>query len=193
MNYGDEKIIKLLNGYKSRVSGNIYDGYYIKEDLYRFVLEEIFADKLYIYLPIRFIGCEEISYLNVENMDFFCMNKSGKIQLGFKKTDIEVVENKLLESTVHNILEEAKKVNSSIELMENGKIEISDDNFVYWRDYKVLYGKKMLYVMLFVLEVEKTMTYGKFTCGYEDVILWKPIFVSMLDTIEVGENRYDNN
>ena len=185
MGYGDEKLIKLLNAHKLRVYGNIFDGYYIKEDLYRFVLKKIFADKLYMYLPIRFIGCEEISYLNVENMDFFCMNESGKIQLGFKRTNIEVVENKLLESTLHNILQEVKKANRSVEFMENGKIEISNNDFLYWKDYKMSYGKKMLYVMLFVLEIEKTMTYGKFTCGYEEAILWKPIFHSMLDTIEV--------
>lgn len=187
MEYGDEKIIKFLNGYKSRVYGNIYDGYCIKEDLYRFALKEIFEDKLYMYLPIRFIRCEEISYLNVENMDFFCMNESGKIQLALKNTNIDIAESDLLESTLHNILGEAKKVNNSVEFMENGKIEIRDGDFVYWKDYKVLYGKKMLYVLLFVLELEKTMIYGKFTCGYEEAVLWKPIFISMLNTIEVRE------
>lgn len=182
MKYGDEGIIKTLNAYKKQVQGNIYEGFSVCEDLYRFSEKEIIPGFFKLYLPIRFKDITEGNIFNIEKMDKIYANKKQTIQLRFKKLQqrvTEAEEEEFLKATCEQIT----FLNPSVEILENGE----EENHIRWIDYKTTYGKSNWYEMLFSIWKNEYMLYGEFTCSYYDAVHWKNIFLSMIKTGEILE------
>ena len=182
MHYGDEGIVKLLNAYKKQIQGNIYEGFSVCEDLYRFSKKEVIPEFYKLYLPIRFKDITEGNIFNIQKMDKIYANKKQTIQLKFKRIETKVTKQES-EEFLRVICEQITCLNPSIEILENGEAE----NNIRWIDYKITYGKSNGYVMLFCIWKNEQMLYGEFTCAYHEAVYWKYIFLSMIKTGELLE------
>lgn len=186
--YGDEEIIKLLNEYKKGVQGDIYSGYIIREDFHKFVQRDIFENKLSMFVPLRFkkMEIEEMqSMILPERFDVLYVNSKGNIQLAFKLIDVKITWEEL-KNSVEKIKEGIKTVSPSSSFYDSGIIKIDGGTGVKWFDYKNVYNSSSVYMLCFYLQVMGKMLDGKFLCDYRKAKYWKPIFLEMLNTIEVN-------
>lgn len=188
MKYGDEEIVELLNKYKKGVYGDVYSGFYIKEDLYYFVERSLFDGQVLVYLPIRFhiMSEDEIKEkykLVVPQLVY--RNNQDTIQITFNYMDKEYAADEVT-STIDIFENHMKKLNKGNKIIEKGIIE-NENNTIGWIDFITPLGKSSLYVKYFTLSVNNKNVNGQFVCEYINSSLWNPVFLEILKSIKIKE------
>lgn len=188
-NYGDEEIVRQLNLYKKGVYGTIYDGLYIKGDLHHFVKQNLFQNRMSIYIPLRFDKMETSDIRKkyiIDIPDIVYKNTKDTINITFR-----YVKEKIEKDKIQEILELGKKyikkLNGNCLFFEHAIFSYRN-NCIGWIDYKIdgLYGS--FYIMFYVIPIKENCITGKFICEYRKAILWKSVMLQMLETIEIKED-----
>lgn len=183
--YGDEETIKLLNKYKTGIWGDIHTGYYIREDLHRFVRRELFEGKMSMLLPLRFRKFpDDKRELLPEKPDVIYVNSSGKMQISLTDTKEEMNEVTHTE-TMDFIKSSIGKLNSSIVFFDQKAISQEDGTKIRWFDYKMMFETEIVYTLFFSMLLSGRFLHGKCSCEYRKAMNWKPVFVDMLKSIEI--------
>ena len=188
MKYGDEEIVELLNKYKKGVYGDIYSGFFIKEDLYHFDERLLFEGQVSVYLPIRFKTMSEDEINEKYKLiipELVYRNNQDTIQIMFNYIDEEYVVDEV-NNTIDIFEKYMKKLNKGNRIIERGFIE-NENNRIGWIDFMTLSGKSSFYVNYFTLSVNNKNVNGQFVCEYINSSLWKPIFLEILKSIKIKE------
>lgn len=190
MKYGDEEIVELLNKYKKGVYGDIYSGFYIKEDLYHFGERLLFKGQVSVYLPIRFNSMSEDEIREKYKLvipELVYRNNQDTIQIMFDCIDEEYATEEV-NNTIDILEKYIKKLNKGNKIIEKGIVE-NENNTIGWIDFMTLSDKSSFYINYFTLSVNNKNVNGKFVCEYANSSLWKPIFLEILKSIKIKESE----
>lgn len=186
MKYGDIEIVSILNQHKKGITGDIETGLLLKEDIYHFHRTMLCNRSFSMMLPLRFLvsSQEEIKskYGSNSPVEIFC-NRAGTIEINFNYYGDETIRETPTD-IVNSFEILLKRLNPGIKTYEKKEKTIREIS-ICWIDYKCETIVSSVYNIFFAMSIEDKKYRGQFMCGLKDAILWKPVFLNMLDTLQI--------
>lgn len=191
MEYGDEKIIEILNTYKKYTSGNVYEGIKVNGEMFYFHEFSFYVDQVKIMLPLRFIDVPKevlkVKYPTVKCPDYAKCQRDYNIDIS-----LTLIEERLTQDSIEDKLKEQMKILREIQpAYEVYEWDIEENGFekIGWYDYKSYGMDRQLYTVNFILPCQEQMLLGKFCCSIHKAKQWKPVILQIIYSI----NNQDRN
>lgn len=219
MAYEDELVIEAMNGYKSGERGDIFKGVYLKEELFEFERQELFEGKMSIMLPKKFtdmpLEYAKIKYPSEQRPEVIKMNELGSINFAFSMIDVDLTNqmvkevkdgmrmlikrvqpaNVFIDSkeetigtvSADKITEEERDIRRDSNIMNNNNLTVG------WFDFKSHGIDDKLYQVMYCVPIGGKMMQGIFNSIYNDSMLWKPIVLQVIRSIQDLTKEVDSD
>ena len=180
----EDVIIQLKNAHKSRTTGSIYDGVYVKEILYEFQEEEIFQG-VKIMLPVVFEDMPnevaKIKYLSAYRPQIIKTNEDGSINFCFS-----LLEQGINEQGVREFANSYKEALKKMHLADSFYVEKEEQwklkNFI-WCAYRNYSMNGAVFNHVFFTTVKEHLLIGMFNCADKERELWKHVMKDIMLTL----------
>lgn len=187
-NGNDELIVSILNAHKEGTSGNIEEGYIIKEKRYSFHKEELFAGKLEIMLPDVFIDIPEdlkiLKYPNVNRPQIIKTNIEEGMDFTFHLLEYEPQFRTVKEAAkiVKNVL---RSVNPAF-VFFNQEDFVVDEVAISWFDFKSYGFDGEIYNLYYYVDLKDKLVQGIFNCKMGEKESWEIVAKDVMQSIKVN-------
>lgn len=195
MNYED--VIKQQNDYKTKVTGDIYQGMYIKEKRVEFSKQLFFDGILGIYLPDEFIDIPlelaKLKYPSENRPQIMKMSLTGEVNVLMNLLPVDLRGKNILDmrDTFKNIIHNTQP--SSI-FFEKDRIEIMNaDNGskgqLGWFDYISYVLDGQMYNMVGCMSVGDQLFHIVINSKASEVEIWKEVALQMFRSISIEKRE----
>ncbi len=187
MEYTDEKIIEVMNQYKTREHGDIESGIYLKEQLFRFERQEFYDGKFSVMIPTSFTDMSlqnaKIKYPSEQRPKIIKTNEDGDINFTFTLLEDVDFETKFVKEARDGLYNIIKRLQPANVFYESKEEEIGD-TLAGWFEFKSHGLDCKIYQLMYCMPIGGKLLQGLFNCKYSDSRLWKPVFLQVLKSIQ---------
>lgn len=195
MSNTDNTIIKQVNEYKNKISGNIYDGFNIKGEKVEFTPYDFLDNKLRVWLPKEFVDIPEwllkVKYPSENRPKVLKMHPDGGMDFGFNILELTVDSNQVVNNLAKQMVYVTKQMSPSNIFIDTENEEVKGKS-VSWYDFISYVVDGRMYNMNFLMPLDGKVLHAIFNCSVDVMELWKPVvlevFREMVDLKE-EENK----
>jgi len=191
-NFGDENFIYLMgentDAEQPKYETKITDGYVIMgEEKVLFGRKFLLDKKFSVIMPETFKlmtpAVAEIKYPSVNRPDFIYTNADTTVNFTFMHREDKASNEEIPE--VKDALQPlVMKMYPASSVIESETLEAGGINISYY-DFIAPALDMNIYTLTFMFSLEERVVLGGFNCPEADMDDWKPIFMQMLESIEV--------
>lgn len=188
MEWQDVEIIALRREEHKKKFADLNTGMFIKEQLIYFQKQVIKDMGFNIMLPSKYImmAQEDISrkYPSVDRPNIVIGNDEGDVVFAFSDVQDHIKDDLIRENTILMIKTLLKSANPSINFIDEGALKNNYMSCVWLGFKSYVIGGSIYNFTNIVSFVDKTIL-GMFSCPYNLHSWWHPIFLKILNSIEV--------
>lgn len=182
----DIKIAEVMNQYKAESYGDIENGIYVKGELIRFEMVELFDGQVTVMLPEKYIDMpiemQKIKYPSENRPQIIKCNEEGEVNFTFSLLN-SALEKSAVQSLEKQMKKLIRKVQPSNVFYDEGLVE-KESTAIGWFEYKSPTIDIQLFNLMYCASVNGKTLQGVFNAPYYDWKLWKEIMHNVLKTIE---------
>lgn len=195
MNHLDEVYINAMNAYKKGTYGTLEEGIYILEENVEFVRIDLFDNRLNMMVPKKFfdmpLNIAKLKYPTEQRPQIIKTNENYDINLTFSLLNVELKNENVYEvrDGLKNILQ---NIQPSIVVQELGGLKRVNFD-IAWFDFKSPAADAPLYNIMYCISLDNQLMQGVFNCPYVLKELWNPVFLQLLNSIQISKNGQEGD
>jgi len=175
-----------LSEHKNGVQGNIEEGIYIREMLYKFQETKLFEDKMTLMLPEDFTDMPpemaKLKYPMEQRPQVIKTDANGEINFTFS-----LLEQEMTQDDSEKMMQFFKKIIRNAQpsnVFYEEKTEWVNDISLSWFDYVSHGYDRKIYNIMYVFPMQGKLVHGVFNCALDDAANWRIVALQVMRSIK---------
>ena len=192
-NYGDEEFIYLMGMDEEveqpKYETGITDGYIVMNEEKVIFMRKFQLDKKFsVIMPEKFKlmskEVAELKYPSIERPEWIYTNEDTTVNFTFTHREEDEASNEEIPEVKDILQPLAMRLYPASEVIDSETLEVNGINISYY-DFIAPALDVDIYTLTFMFSLEERVVLGGFNCPEEVMDDWKPIFLQMMESIEV--------